>query len=1220
MDVIIQAVTDALDAVVNWQHFQGAVFVAGGTALFAGLVYGPLDGTIDAPPPESQLHKDFDEDQQQTLDDILNDVELLAPLPPAPNIPVPSIWGHPNTISYSPGNPWNQALTLRQPNAPTQASTWPFFQFLLGVVVFVVFLYKLIQQYCCKRPKLAAATDDENNAPENPVNHATQDLEVQIYAPAVIHANLASDSKNAESATSEREQKLQENLDAAQSELEKRRALDAERNAELSRARKEHSELQQRIDRLQKPLSEPGHEGSESTAPTASDDQRMRKLQGERDAARTQANERNAEMKALEDKVQRLEETIEMLKSEKREEKAAHAKIEGELNGSFQDNCRLKDGSNALAAKNVALQAKVGNASDLEPPHYYPEALTLHEARREINRLKDQVLSAEGRLRQTERKARTIKQLEDELDKAVAGNPIYAEVHSVFKERDLYKRQLDWIKERGSEEVKKSELDNNEKTQKISKLEDDKDNLKIDLREAEGLRKEAESKVQSGAQSDNKASTESSEENEVLQAKLDSALAESEDLDQMYSLLAVEKSDLETQVATLHERISTLQTQNSASSGADRQRRIDEASAQVRRLTNEAAASHRRLEEVEAHNRVLEDTNKKLREESDKTNDDLEDCNLARRELPTREQHNSLQERLAAVEEENEEMKKQCMTCNCGKSKQTKEGDGGQAARAAEADQATNMASDLQRQLDDTKRRLGDSESSRATLQQQNEQLQKNLDEMSRSLDDCNSTREKLIEQTPKLPVGEGLTVDGLKKGNRMLKSQLDDQIELASQANERNVQLKNQNDRLAAEKSDVQAQNSRLQQQLGMAKKGAPKNYRDANIQTDADAMDTTHTMQLRQCEEGRKRDSEELESGRKANEALQKQVKDLQEQDASLTAAYKEIYGFAENQTTALNETMTALNEALDREEQAQDELRMAEQENGELHQRVKQLETLPDTLQDQCNYVNAELETVREQLAATEGELKECKTKQKREVGDSRYAKALAQQNADLRLQLEQLTATRPHAVTPESAADKGLEEDKQNLEETKEGNQPQDEKKEDDKPVEQVEKKAEVGAEEKTAEKQADEQIEKEADEELEGASENVSTVSPQTTSDPEVKIAGSARQDSTPVTEAQAPAETSDKSLSTVEALEDTDASPAPGQDNVSPSQSKTEAISDGQNPQIPSQKPTGGPIETSESGSKEAVPLPASTNRDSAEKNATTASEETHKPSSNTSP
>jgi hypothetical protein len=105
MDVIIQAVTDALNAVVNWQHFQGAVFVAGGTALFAGLVYGPLGGTIDAPPPESQFHEDLDEDQQQTLDDILTDVELLAPLPPAPNIPVPSIWGHPNTISYSPGDP-----------------------------------------------------------------------------------------------------------------------------------------------------------------------------------------------------------------------------------------------------------------------------------------------------------------------------------------------------------------------------------------------------------------------------------------------------------------------------------------------------------------------------------------------------------------------------------------------------------------------------------------------------------------------------------------------------------------------------------------------------------------------------------------------------------------------------------------------------------------------------------------------------------------------------------------------------------------------------------------------------------------------------------------------------------------------------------------------------------------------------------------------------------
>lgn len=42
-----------------------------------------------------------------------NCVEAPPPLSLAPNVPVSAIWGHPNTVAYTPAEPWNQALTIR---------------------------------------------------------------------------------------------------------------------------------------------------------------------------------------------------------------------------------------------------------------------------------------------------------------------------------------------------------------------------------------------------------------------------------------------------------------------------------------------------------------------------------------------------------------------------------------------------------------------------------------------------------------------------------------------------------------------------------------------------------------------------------------------------------------------------------------------------------------------------------------------------------------------------------------------------------------------------------------------------------------------------------------------------------------------------------------------------------------------------------------------------
>jgi hypothetical protein len=197
MDTIIQhvnarAVQAALwfHAFMNIPYMDGYLFGALITGGVIGIPYATkkYSGLLDAPPPGTATDDDVVEDEQQALDDIQTGVELSAPLPPAPNVPGPLIWGHPNTISYTPGKSWNQALTLRQPVLPTQANPWPF---LTGFLVFVICLTWLLWRCSCGRQNNAAAADDDGgNAHDVPVNNATQDTKTQAPAPAVLRVNL----------------------------------------------------------------------------------------------------------------------------------------------------------------------------------------------------------------------------------------------------------------------------------------------------------------------------------------------------------------------------------------------------------------------------------------------------------------------------------------------------------------------------------------------------------------------------------------------------------------------------------------------------------------------------------------------------------------------------------------------------------------------------------------------------------------------------------------------------------------------------------------------------------------------------------------------------------------------------------------------------------------------------------------------------------------------
>lgn len=170
-----EQVAEWYHAFMNIPHMDGYIFAALITSGVVGIPYATkkYSGLLDAPSPGTPPNNDLFEDKYQTTDDILIDIELPAPLPPAPNVPVPSIWGHPNTISYSPGKPWNQALIIHQRAPPAQADS-------LLAIFLTLFLTGLVASLiwgilcCCRRQKhVAAANDDNSNVPAPPSAEVT---------------------------------------------------------------------------------------------------------------------------------------------------------------------------------------------------------------------------------------------------------------------------------------------------------------------------------------------------------------------------------------------------------------------------------------------------------------------------------------------------------------------------------------------------------------------------------------------------------------------------------------------------------------------------------------------------------------------------------------------------------------------------------------------------------------------------------------------------------------------------------------------------------------------------------------------------------------------------------------------------------------------------------------------------------------------------------------
>ncbi|KAJ4992739.1 hypothetical protein SVAN01_01785 [Stagonosporopsis vannaccii] len=113
---------------------QGAVWAMGCAITLVGVKYAidvvGRERMIDQPLPEvrtniyeqeqmlavadSEVNSCTDADSfTNTYNSVDTDVCASLHLSPASNVPVAAIWGHPNTVSYTPAEPWNQALTLQ---------------------------------------------------------------------------------------------------------------------------------------------------------------------------------------------------------------------------------------------------------------------------------------------------------------------------------------------------------------------------------------------------------------------------------------------------------------------------------------------------------------------------------------------------------------------------------------------------------------------------------------------------------------------------------------------------------------------------------------------------------------------------------------------------------------------------------------------------------------------------------------------------------------------------------------------------------------------------------------------------------------------------------------------------------------------------------------------------------------------------------------------------
>jgi multidrug efflux pump subunit AcrA (membrane-fusion protein) len=111
----------------------------------------PTGPTID----QGLLYPLFDmetlEEQQPLADSIIAEENLAMLSLPAPNLLVPDIWGHPDTLCFTPSQPWNQAKRLCIAESYVQTNPFIGLFALLTSVLVLGFTSWFIYVCCCSR-------------------------------------------------------------------------------------------------------------------------------------------------------------------------------------------------------------------------------------------------------------------------------------------------------------------------------------------------------------------------------------------------------------------------------------------------------------------------------------------------------------------------------------------------------------------------------------------------------------------------------------------------------------------------------------------------------------------------------------------------------------------------------------------------------------------------------------------------------------------------------------------------------------------------------------------------------------------------------------------------------------------------------------------------------------------------------------------------------------
>lgn len=757
-------------AFMNIQHMDAILLMVAGGTLVGVVPYATkkLSGTIDAPPPETPTDNDIVEDEQQTLDDILTNVELPAPLPPAPNVPVPSIWGHPNTVSYTPSEPWNQALTLRTRVPPVQASPWPAFVISASLLSFVVYLAWLIYKCCFGHQNNAAAADDDDDddgAHEDPVNAVPQGPVPQTPVPpnaptnGPVNAPANAPTSNAAPATRAnnsaattgpadvanlRQQirdltninaTLVEQVQEAQSQKEaaattSRKALDRKETAEarIGVLEQRLRDSQNEAESLRTQLTEKEKRISDSESATPATSERERELQedlederslrttaySELENRRALDAERNEELSRLRRENSVLQGQIDQLqkRSSGPEDKGTQS------NGPPASHVRSLTAASETPSIDSLYTNEHGQPLPTQPAQVTAQQSTnstfeqYHNLQAVIRELMDQ---AEIARRRADEDTNTIALLQSALNRK--DDEFEAEHKSLKDKLRAYEQTEDDTANDDQAEPQSSDIEVN------ALIAAQREDLERYKEKNVGLAKAA-----------NLSALQVRDVGRRLAAKESRAAAELRAKGSEIERLHGENSQLHDRVKTLEEQINGLSNaQNHATSEAaqaDLQRRLDQANGEVSRLTNEAAAARQQSEEVNSNTRKLEDTIQDLKKQLSKSEEDLEDCNLARKESSTRERYDEAIERAedaenkhAAAQEEIEKLKNQLKSCNdCDK---LREGEGDCKCNGEELDQAKETIESQRAKIENLRQQLDDRNRDLENLDDDYEDLEK---------------------------------------------------------------------------------------------------------------------------------------------------------------------------------------------------------------------------------------------------------------------------------------------------------------------------------------------------------------------------------------------------------------------------------------------------------------------------------------------------------------